>query len=472
MAFIKAINPGKRSLSQGIKYISNPEKTEKGFLISGKDCDAQSVLDEMKATKELYGKTDGRQYKHFVQSFNPEDQLSPSQAHQIGHEMAQKAFHGFEVLVATHTDKDHLHNHLIVNSVSFETGGKYQLDKRDLEEIKELSNQICEREGLHVMSKGEQIPGKALSMNEYQVALRSQSWKIITTNDIDKTLETCHDKEAFIKGMENKGYQVKWSDERKYITYTTPDNHKVRDNKLHDERYSKEGMINEFSRYKENQPGHGRNPERERTKDEMLSDLFTSRQRQRELDASGNNKPDRTNASQNGPERDGWGRVGKETPKEREGEEGIEGGTQRCSKEIQDGNKRNEGNELQKVGDGFGDNRRASEKELRNQHENNSRGHGSSAPGKIDPESKLDGKGEAIRNTTPDNSRTSGRISRSVTTVNIINDSSKALGSSLEKVQKEEKLKGERMKQKIDRKMQEDPQKGRGRNQGWGPDDD
>ena len=84
----------------------------------------------------------------------------------------------------------------------------------------------------------------------------------------------------------------------------------------------------------------------------------------------------------------------------------------------------------------------------------------------------MDGKGEAIRNTTPDNSRTSGRISRSVTTVNIINDSSKALGSSLEKVQKEEKLKGERMKQKIDRKMQEDPQKGRGRNQGWGPDDD
>ena len=454
MAFIKAINPGKRSLSQGIKYISNPEKTEKGFLISGKDCDAQSVLDEMKATKELYGKTDGRQYKHFVQSFNREDQLSPSQAHQIGHEMAQKAFHGFEVLVATHTDKDHLHNHLIVNSVSFETGGKYQLDKRDLEEIKELSNQICEREGLHVMSKGEQIPGKALSMNEYQVALRSQSWKIITTNDIDKTLETCHDKEAFIKGMENKGYQVKWSDERKYITYTTPDNHKVRDNKLHDEKYSKEGMTNEFSRFKENQPGHGRSPERERTKDEILSDFFTSRQRQRELDAGGNNQPDRTNASQNGPERDGHSGAGKETSEKRDSQERTVSEGQQNSGGVTRRNEGTKSNELQKAGDDLGYSQRGIEKEPGKQLKNDSRGHGSSAPGENDSESKLDGKGEAIRNTTPDNSRPIDSTNRGILSVDPLDDAIKALGNSFEKVQKKEKFEGERIKQKIEQQSQ------------------
>ena len=247
MAVIKAINPGSRSLNQGIKYISNPEKTEKGFLISGKDCDAQSVLDEMKATKELYGKTDGRQYKHFIQSFNPEDQLNPSQAHQIGYEMAQKAFPGYEVLVTTHTDKDHLHNHLIVNSVSFENGSKYRQSISELQEIKELSNRICEREGLHVMSKEKQTPGKALSMNEYQVAMKGQSWKSKLMDEIDKSMKTSNSKEDFVQSMEDKNYGVNWSDNRKYITYTTPEGKKSRDNKLHDVKYSKESMKNEFT---------------------------------------------------------------------------------------------------------------------------------------------------------------------------------------------------------------------------------
>jgi len=241
MAVIKATNPKVSTLKQGIKYIINPEKAE---LITGKDCIAETALEEMQATKELYNKTEGRQYMHFVQSFKPDDPLDPSQAHQIGLEMAEKRFKGYEVLVATHTDKEHLHNHLIVNSVSFENGEKIQLSKNDLKAIKELSDQICEREGLHVIR--EKISGRDLSRSEYQVAIKGESWKVKTVAAIDKAMERTQTKEGFVKAMEAQGYQVKWTDERKHITYTTPEGNKVRDNKLHDPKYLKEAMENQM----------------------------------------------------------------------------------------------------------------------------------------------------------------------------------------------------------------------------------
>jgi len=241
MAVIKTTNPKVSTLKQGIKYITNPDKAE---LITGKDCTPETALEEMQATKALYNKTEGRQYMHFVQSFKPDDPLNPSQAHQIGLEMAEKRFKGYEVLVATHTDKDHLHNHLIVNSVSFENGAKFQHSKNDLKAIKELSDQICEREGLHVIR--EKTPGKDLGRNEYQVALKGESWKFKTMAAIDQTMERTQNKEEFVKAMEAQGYQVKWTAGRKHITYTTPEGDKVRDNKLHDPKYLKEGMEKEF----------------------------------------------------------------------------------------------------------------------------------------------------------------------------------------------------------------------------------
>jgi len=237
MAVIKATNPKVSTLKQGVKYITNPKKAE---LITGKDCAVETALEEMQATKELYNKTDGRQYMHFVQSFKPDDPLDPSQAHQIGLEMAQKHFKGYEVLVATHTDKDHLHNHLIVNSVSFENGIKIQHSKNELKAMKELSDQICEREGLNVIR--EKGIGGYLSMNEYQVAIKRESWKFKTMDVIDQTKERTQSKEEFIKAMEAQGYQVNWTDTRKHITYTTPEGNKVRDNKLHDPKYLKEAM--------------------------------------------------------------------------------------------------------------------------------------------------------------------------------------------------------------------------------------
>lgn len=428
MALIKAINPSKRSLSKGIKYISNPEKTEES-LISGKDCDAQTALEEMKATKELYGKTEGRQYKHFVQSFSPDDPLDPSKAHQIGFEMAQKAFPGYEVLIATHTDTDHLHNHFIVNSVSFETGEKYRQSINELLEIKEISNRICEREGLHVMTEKNQIPGKALSMNEYQVAIKGESWKFKTMNDIDQTLDRTRSKEEFIKDMEDKGYKVKWTNERKHITYTTPDGHKVRDNKLHDQKYLKGEMESGFSRTKENQllpdlpdPGRGRNTNGQRSPNDVGTNIIFGKLDKRDnrtdpIPSERNVSPGGTSQKEDGTKRSGLGRAGAEV----NGSRSSAGRTASESKQnrsgLENGTKRTEGkgiSETEGTRGGFQNDKRRSSAKPRNIQDVHESNIGVSSGGPEDTKPNVAGKIKTVRSESPDFSRTNNSSPRSV----------------------------------------------------------
>jgi len=348
MAVIKATNPKVSTLKQGVKYITNPEKAE---LITGKDCAAETALEEMQATKELYNKTEGRQYMHFVQSFKPDDPLNPSQAHQIGLEMAEKRFEGYEVIVATHTDKDHLHNHLIVNSVSFENGEKIQLSKNDLKAIKELSDQICEREGLHVIR--EKTPGRDLGRNEYQVAIKGESWKLKTMAAIDQAIERTQTKEEFVKDMEAQGYQVNWTDTRKHITYTTPEGNKVRDNKLHDPRYLKEAMEHG---YRETQELKLR-PEGARSTGEFSlngagieNEGITGRTDYHE-------QPGHRGQSRSDPKIGG----------EREGAESPDQANQRTRHDLKQEARRIPATELSEAGEGFTDHQRGSKKEPRNQ---------------------------------------------------------------------------------------------------------
>lgn len=361
MAVIKAVATRQTArLSSGIKYITNPEKTDQLGLVSGKDCNAKTALAEMETTKELYDKTDGRQYKHFIQSFDPKDTIDPEKAHELGREFAEKSFPGHEVLVATHIDKDHIHNHFIVNSVNFENGVKIQSSKDDLQNMKDLNDRICEREGLNVIEK--KSPGKELSMAEYQVAMKGESWKFKLMGEIDKSMENSQGKEEFIKDMEDKGYKVKWTDERKEITYTTPEGKKSRGSKLHDVKYSKEEMENGFKRTKENQhqpesvhdserrsaggtsPGGsstgGTSPGTSRTRNEMLRDLATSRQRQRELDPSGSNQPDRTNPQENDRGRNSEAGNDNQAPSQRDGKGTNE---REAKQDIQRNEKGNQG---------------------------------------------------------------------------------------------------------------------------------
>jgi len=255
MAVIKAIN-SKASIGKAINYITKEEKTEER-LISGKDCNPHTAIDEMKATKEQWGKTEGRQYAHLIQSFNPEDKITPEKAHEIGMKFIESTekFKGHEVIIATHVDKGHIHNHFIVNSVNFENGSKLHTTKKDLQQLKERSNELSREYGLTIPTQGDKIT--TFNQDKYRAIEKGftgkeKSYLLDTAKEVSNSLKTATSREEFIRSMESKGYKVNWLDNRKYITFTTPEGQKVRNSNLEktfkENKFSKEGMENEIQR--------------------------------------------------------------------------------------------------------------------------------------------------------------------------------------------------------------------------------
>jgi hypothetical protein len=213
-------------------------------LVTGVNCVAESAFNEMMNTKIQYDKTDGRMYYHLFQSFHPNEKLTPETAHEIALKLAEP-FKGFEVLVATHSDREYIHSHFVVNSVNAETGKKYHPDKDEIKRIRDYSDKLCREYGLSVIEpKPKKI--KDMSAREYRSADKGQSWKLQLGITIDEAMKFAVSKEHFISLMENEGYEVKWTDTRKSITYTTPNGMRCRDNNLHEEKYLKEVMENEF----------------------------------------------------------------------------------------------------------------------------------------------------------------------------------------------------------------------------------
>lgn len=170
--------------------------------------------------------------------------MTAETAHEIALKLAEE-FSGFEVLVCTHTDRDHLHSHLIINSVSAETGRKYHSDKDNIQRIRMASDQLCMQYGLSVIKpKQKRTPG--MSAAEYRSADKGESWKLRLAITIDDAMEIARSRDHFIELMELESYQVRWEDDRKYITYATPDGKRCRDIRLHEAKYLKENMEHEF----------------------------------------------------------------------------------------------------------------------------------------------------------------------------------------------------------------------------------
>lgn len=246
---VKNRGGGRGALGGVLRYIQQDEKTLwKGQrLVTGWNCTAQSALSEMRLTKERYRKTDGRQYYHFVQSFAETDDLTPQEAHAIALELAQREFPSFEVLVATHIDTDHLHSHLIVNSVSFQNGKKLHQSAADLQAHRLASDEICATHGLEILPPPQrQVKQKHMGSREYRSAAKGESWKFRLMGTIDQCMRFATSKEEFVSLMESEGYQVRWTEGRKNITYTTPEGMKCRDDRLHETKYTKEVMEREF----------------------------------------------------------------------------------------------------------------------------------------------------------------------------------------------------------------------------------
>lgn len=127
-------------------YVMNREKTDEN-LISGINCSPDTVLQEFTFVKKQFKKEDGRTYVHIVQAFSPDDDLTPEVAHEIGLRFAEY-FGGYQALVATHRNTDHIHNHIILNSVNMETGKKFHQSAAEMRQVKEYSNKLCREYGL------------------------------------------------------------------------------------------------------------------------------------------------------------------------------------------------------------------------------------------------------------------------------------------------------------------------------------
>lgn len=232
MAIIKAAQSG-ASLKRIINYVTQPKKTE-AHLMAGIDCDPQNAYDDMMLTKELFHKTNGRQYKHFIYSFPPGEAITPEQVLENAQRLVTEtpALQGYQALIAVHQDRKHIHAHIVVNSVHTETGYKLQWSKQDLADLKERCNTLSRTQGLSVPEKGPDIT--AWTMPKQQALSKAlagqyQSYYLEMADAISACQSQSVSRADFVRLMDEKGIQVTWTDKRKHITFADAEGHKVRD---------------------------------------------------------------------------------------------------------------------------------------------------------------------------------------------------------------------------------------------------
>lgn len=236
MSILKAVNVkiGRNASLNGIiNYVLQPKKTEEQ-LTTGFCCDVPKALETFMDTKQCFGKHKGRQYYHFVQSFPPNENITAKQAHEAAVKFAEKCkkFWGFEMIIVTHKDRDYLHTHFVMNSVSFIDGHKFHITKKELAVMKELQNQICIELGYSAApEKGFDMFGKK---RKTVTAYNSKTYKTLqkaSSNQIDSYLKNCEEailksikmaktKEQFIQLMHAQGFETAWNDNKKHITFT------------------------------------------------------------------------------------------------------------------------------------------------------------------------------------------------------------------------------------------------------------
>lgn len=250
-------------MSAVMRYTMQDKKTEfEGQqLVTGINCQPESVYADFMTTKRLYHKTDGVLFYHMVQSFPKGEAVDPVTAHAAALKLAEY-YEGYEVLVCTHTDREHIHSHFLINSVNFDTGRKLHIAKEQLQELRQRNDMVCKEFSLPVFQPREQKQKtKTMTIGEYHTASRGQSKKLQLMNIINDCMRHASNREEFIALMESEGYKVRWEKSRKNITYTTPSGWQCRDRLLFGDKYLKENMEYEFRIREEIIYGRAHGPE-------------------------------------------------------------------------------------------------------------------------------------------------------------------------------------------------------------------
>ncbi|MCR5776271.1 MAG: relaxase/mobilization nuclease domain-containing protein [Lachnospiraceae bacterium] len=267
MAVNKVVNKSTKShgaMRNVIEYILQDKKVKEGYVdIIGPYAPDQitwdGVYNSFLAEKKIWNKDYGRMYAHNIISFHKDEVITPEEALNIGREFADEFFSGYQSVIGVHQDKEHLHVHIVTNSVSYIDGLKLHQTKKDLEKQKDFTNNLCRERGLSVTEKGKHFDGSAMEGGE--IIAWSKSKYNLFKNDSKKSFvadcaialleskENCCSKEEFIRLMEESGWHTIWANNKKHITFQNDNGDKVRDSNLSKSfslNISKEALTDEF----------------------------------------------------------------------------------------------------------------------------------------------------------------------------------------------------------------------------------
>ena len=194
-------------LDQAIQYVLNGDKTDHQILTAHQNCDPGREYRQMMDTKRDVGKLDGRQCYHIIQSFKP-GEITPELALEIAKEFTAKYLADYEVVIGTHVDKNHIHSHLVFNSVNAQTGRKYHVTTQEYYcQIRGISDRLCREHGLSVIMDGQ--PSQAVSYIEWLRQSKGQpTFRSMLEADLRTAIEDANDLGHFFMLIEHMGYEI------------------------------------------------------------------------------------------------------------------------------------------------------------------------------------------------------------------------------------------------------------------------
>ena len=244
-------------VTDSIAYVLSPENQhgdEKCFKSTCLNCDnggAEDLAKQFFEIRRAFNKDSERLAHHYVQSFSPNEKVTPELAHQIGVELAQKIAPEFQVIVSTHVDKDHLHNHIIINSVNLSTGMKWVNNKSSLKSIWQESDKLCQQYGLTTIKKKSGLRG--IDQTTQKLAEKGESWKVALCKALDEAVILCCNKGQLVEFMKRKGFEITRYTDRHITFRKIGETKKIRANTLAEQfgkKYTKESLERKMGFYK------------------------------------------------------------------------------------------------------------------------------------------------------------------------------------------------------------------------------
>ncbi len=199
-------------LTEALAYITNPAKI---YEVSRINCSGSNsnTLEQFRLLRLAFNQNKGIIAHHFIQSFAPNDNVTPETVHRFGVEYVKQCFPNYQVVISTHIDKEHLHNHIIVNSCNLITGKKFYDNKESMKNNRDISDKLCRKYGVSVISTQSEF--KPIDQTTMQLALKQKSWKIQLLSDLDDAKEKCRSKSEFISFFKSRNYEIRYE---KHIT--------------------------------------------------------------------------------------------------------------------------------------------------------------------------------------------------------------------------------------------------------------